>query len=375
MFTEKIKILHQGDQNGNGWIVQIQLPSGRNVFGLATENIYGGDWDLGPTWNYVVQTENPFLIDTGRYGMGGRLLEMIGLAGLSVQDLKGITLSHGHEDHDGGLMELAHRTGIPAWVHPIYRCLSRSYPEQAPHPSKENFSASCWHCFMPESFTKEHCVEYHRNRSSLGYNLLEGSLLPFDSDVRVHHLPGHCPDSMAFQIGEEALIVGDNILPDITPHPSQEEFFQRTRDILPPGFDLPEKIYGLSAYLRSLKKLTALGREYPQMIVLQAHRLFYAHSWRMIELEKRSAEIIEHHLQRCASILSFLQSEGPRTVKEIVLSHFEPKLLKGLGTKMAEGEIKSHLELLEHSGDVQWQREENVEAAGTALFEQYIRNI
>ncbi|MDD5204981.1 MAG: hypothetical protein PHS17_06145, partial [Desulfobacterales bacterium] len=96
MFTEKIRIIHQGDPNGNGWTVRIKLPSGRNVFALATENVYGGDWDLGPTWNYLVQTENPFLVDTGRYGMGGRLLEMIDQTGLSVQDLKTITLSHGH---------------------------------------------------------------------------------------------------------------------------------------------------------------------------------------------------------------------------------------------------------------------------------------
>jgi len=375
MFTEKIKIIHQGDPNGNGWIVRFKLPSGTNVFALATENVYGGDWDLGPTWNYLVQTENPFLVDTGRYGMGGRLLEMIDRAGLSVQDLKGITLSHGHEDHDGGLVELTQRTGIPAWVHPIYSCLSRSYPQQAPHSSKESFSASCWHCFMPESFTVAHCLEYHKDRSSLDSKLLEGSLLPFDSDIRIHHLPGHCPDSMAFQIGTEAIIVGDNILPEITPHPSQEAFFLWTQKILPPEFDRPEKIYGLRAYLRSLKRLAALGREYPEMIVLQAHRLFYDHSWRMIELEKRSGEIIEHHLQRCASILSFLQKEGPGTVKEIVLSHFEPKLLKGLGTKMAEGEIKSHLELLEHSGDVEWKREDKVKATGTTRFEQYIRNI
>jgi len=375
MLTEKTKIIHQGDSNGNGWVVQVKLPSGRTLFALATENVYGGDWDLGPTWNYLVQTDNPFLIDTGRYGMGGRLLELIEHAGFAAQDLKAITLSHGHEDHDGGLSELAQKTGIPVWVHPIYQSLSRFYPGKAPQPSKEKFSASCWHCFMPESFTQVHCVDYHRKRSTLEYNLLQDSRSPFDSTIRIHHLPGHCPDSVAFQIGEEALIVGDTILPDITPHPSQESFFRWTRSILPPEFDRPEKIYGLRAYLSSLKRLVALGREYPEMVVLQAHRLFYDHSWRVIELEKRSAEIIEHHVQRCASILSFLKNEGTRTVKDIVLSHFEPRLLKGLGSKMAEGETKSHLELLEHAGDVEWQSEDTVRATGTARFEQYIRNI
>lgn len=372
MFTDNIEIIHRGDQNGNQWVIRVELPSGVNIFGLATENIYGGDWDLGPTWNFVVQGENPFLIDTGRYGMGGRVLEMIAQAGLSPRDLKGILLSHGHEDHDGGLTEIAQKTGVPVWVHPIYDRLSRLYPEHAPQPYKKTFSASCWQCFMPESFTQAHCVEYHRNKMSLRSNLLEGPLLPLDSGVRLHHLPGHSPDSLAFQIGREAVIVGDILLPEITPHPTQEALFQWTGKILPAQYDKPEKIYGLRAYLGSLKKLRAMGREHPEMIVLPAHRLFYDHHWRTIELEKRSAEIIEHHIQRCASILDLLLKDGLRSVEEIVLAHFEPKLLKGLGARMAKGEIKSHLELLRHCGDVEWNGEDKVKGTGTTAFERTI---
>ncbi|MEW6665145.1 MAG: MBL fold metallo-hydrolase [Thermodesulfobacteriota bacterium] len=374
MFTEEIEIIHRGDPNGNQWIIRLKLPSGRVVFGLATENIYGGDWDLGPTWNYVVHTGNPFLIDTGRYGMGGRVLEMIGEAGLSPQDLKGVLLSHGHEDHDGGLGELTRKTGVPAWVHPIYQRLSRPYPEQAPQPSKETYSASCWHCFMPESFTQTHCAEYHRNRMGIQTHPLEGPFLPFDPEVQIHHLPGHCPDAMAFQIGREALIVGDTLLPDITPHPSQEAFFRWTGKMLPGPYDQPEKVYGLRAYLGSLRRLLAMGRHFPDMIVLPAHRLFYAGRWNCIELEKRSAEIIEHHVQRCASILAILK-DRPRTLLEIVVAHFDPSLLKGFGVKMAEGEVRSHLELLEHCGDVGWNGADRIEATGGTRFEQTIRDL
>jgi hypothetical protein len=42
---------------------------------------------------------------------------------------------------------------------------------------------------------------------------------------------------------------------------------------------------------------------------------------------------------------------------------------------MAEGEIKSHLELLEHSGDIEWQSEDTIRATGAALFEGYIQKI
>ncbi|RPH84747.1 MAG: MBL fold metallo-hydrolase, partial [Desulfobacteraceae bacterium] len=160
---------------------------------MATENIYGGDWDLGPTWNYIVQGDHPFLIDTGRFGMGGRLLEMMKQTDLPPGDLKGIFLTHGHEDHDGGLPELALDTGAPLGVHPLYDLLRRSYPNQAPLAAKSGFSASCWHCFMPETFTQSHCREYHRQRDELRTNRLEGLRFPLDAAVKLHHLPGHCP--------------------------------------------------------------------------------------------------------------------------------------------------------------------------------------
>ncbi|MBN1103526.1 MAG: MBL fold metallo-hydrolase [Deltaproteobacteria bacterium] len=374
MFADRTEIIHQGDLNGNQWIIQVNLPSGRSIFGLATENVYGGDWDLGPTWNYVVQAENPFLVDTGRYGMGGRILDMLAETRLRPQDLKGLLLSHGHEDHDGGLLELTQKTGVPAWVHPLYQHLSRSYPEKAPRPFMATFSASCWHCFMPESFSQAHCLDYHRDRMKVETRRLEGVFLPFDPAIQVHHLPGHSPDALALQIGEEALIVGDNLLPEITPHPTQEAYFRWTGDVLPPEYDRPEKVYGLRAYLRSLKKLQALGRQFPGMIVLPAHRVFYANRWQPIELERRSTEIIEHHVARCAAILAILK-DGPRTLEEIVLAHFAPNLLKGFGTKLAENEVRSHLELLEHCGDVAWGGKDQVTETGTTHFEQFIRDI
>jgi glyoxylase-like metal-dependent hydrolase (beta-lactamase superfamily II) len=369
-----LEIIHRGDSNGNQWIIRLPLPSGRALWGLATENIYGGDWDLGPTWNYIVQGENPFLIDTGRFGMGGRVLEMLKQTALRPGDLKGIFLTHGHEDHDGGLSELARETHAPVWVHPIYDLLRRSYPGQAPLVTRKDFSASCWHCFMPETFTRSHCREYHRQRDELRTNRLLGMRFPLDEAVKLNHLPGHCPDALAYQIGSEALIVGDTLLPDITPHPSQEALYPLIQPLLPPEFRPLSGCYGLRAYIRSLKRLAALGREFPRMRVLPAHRLFYKNRWGTIELGKRSEEIIEHHLQRCASILEILK-DAPKTAEEIARAYYEPKLLKGLGIRMAENEIKSHLELLEHSRDILWTTEGKALVTGKTDFENYIRKI
>ncbi len=69
-------------------------------------NFYGGHWDLGPTWNYAVMADKPFLVDSGRFGQGEKLVAMMEAAGISAKDLEFVLISHGHEDHDGGLAEL-----------------------------------------------------------------------------------------------------------------------------------------------------------------------------------------------------------------------------------------------------------------------------
>ena len=102
MFLDWVEMIHPGSGNGNNNIFRLNLPSGREIFGLATENNYGGEWDQGPTWNYIVGPENPFLVDTGKSGMGLRLLEMMAQIGIKGKDLDFVLISHGHEDHDGG---------------------------------------------------------------------------------------------------------------------------------------------------------------------------------------------------------------------------------------------------------------------------------
>jgi hypothetical protein len=49
--------------------------------------------------------------------------------------------------------------------------------------------------------------------------------------------------------------------------------------------------------------------------------------------------------------------------------------LKGFGFKLAENEVRSHLELLEKSGDVEWSMEDKVMRTGSTRFEQFIMSI
>jgi glyoxylase-like metal-dependent hydrolase (beta-lactamase superfamily II) len=368
MFLEFLEMIQTGEENGSNTIFRLILPSGREVVGLATENKYGGEWDLGPTWNYVVGPERPFLVDTGKSGMGMNILEMMTRAGIQGKDLEYILLSHGHEDHDGGLAELVAQTGVAVKAHPIYERLSRIYPENSPTEAKETFSASCWTCMLPESFTQIHCRKYHQERNHLKIKGLNGSS---GSEIQIHHLPGHSPDAVAVQIGNEALIVGDTILPEITPHPSRERTFQMVKSLLPDNYQRSE-IYGLGAYIHSLKQLREIAIEFPQLIVLPGHRLFNNGHWNILDLKTRVYEIIEHHVQRCAAIIAILQ-DGPQTPEEIAMKYFDSKLLKGPGMIMATGEIVSHAEFMVHSQDIRWIQNQSLESLGSSHFESRIR--
>ena len=373
MLQEMVRVVKKGDENGNNMIIVLELPSGVEIIGLATKNHYGGEWDYGPSWNYVICGDRPFLLDTGRFGMGRILLEMMAAAGITARDLEYVIISHGHEDHDGGLFEIVQTTRAKVAAHSTYDSLIRSYPLKAPSGPKKEFPASCWHCFLPESFSSQHCLIYQRERSMLKIEKIEEGP-QMGGSLHTYHVPGHSPDALAIQLGGEVLFVGDTVLPDITPFPTREESFYQLNGILEPRYSTAQSIYGLRAYIRSLKKLKEIGKRSPGMLILPAHRLFYNNQWNGIELVKRLNELIQHHIDRCADILRIL-GKKPKTSREIVLEHFEEPQLKGVGIYLAENEILSHLELLGLCEDVRSVDETRFVATGTSNFASAIRSL
>ncbi len=368
------EVLRGGDQNGNGMIVRFRLPSGRVILGIPTENFYGGDWDLGPTWNYMVDSGQRFLVDTGRWGQGGRVLESMKECELDAAELEFVLLTHGHEDHDGGLYEIVQATGVRVKAHPLYSVLMRYHKDKAPPKARAEFPASCWHCLMPASFTEVQCVRYHQERCGLEVQEVAETETPQGKDLSFIHVPGHCPDSVAVMVGQEAIMVGDTLLPDITPHPTREEFFGLVRQLFPPQYQEAQELYGLRAYLRSVKRLGEIGRAHPDISVFPAHRLFYGGRWNGLILKDRAAQLVQHHIQRCSDILGILKG-GPKTALEIATEYFEPRFLKGPGARMAENEILAHCELLQASGDIVGAGDGRMAATGGTGFEQLILSL
>lgn len=368
------KIIHRGDDSGNEMVVKFRLPSGLEILGLPTRNYYGGHWDLGPTWNYAVMTDQPFLVDAGRFGQGKNLLGMMQSAGIGSADLDFVLISHGHEDHDGGLAELIKQTRLRVKAHSIYDLLIRKYPSASPGGHKANFPAKCWHCMMPESFWGKNCLEYHGVLQDLIVEKINDGQTALGSDVHTLHLPGHSPDCLAVLLGSEVLIVGDIVLPDISPWPTSETMFDEVAEVIAPRYSQAESVFGLQRYLKSLLKLAQIARQYPELLVLPAHRLYYSGQWNGVRLMERVRGLIQHHIDRCAAILEILNT-GSKTAEKIAAAHFDAKLLEGFGSLMAANEIASHCELLMKSGDVRAVENGGYAFTGTTNFERYIQSL
>jgi glyoxylase-like metal-dependent hydrolase (beta-lactamase superfamily II) len=194
------------------------------------------------------------------------------------------------------------------------------------------------------------------------------------TDVETYHLPGHSPDSLALFLGDEAVIVGDIVLPDITPWPTCEALYHDVADVLQPKYTEAAAIFGLQCYLQSLNTLKQIALQHPDILVLPAHRLYYHGQWHGIRLAERINELIDHHIQRAGAIIKIINM-GPKSAEEIARAYFDERLLEGFGGLMAVNEVVSHCELLIRCGDAAVLDSALYEATGSTNFETYIHSL
>jgi glyoxylase-like metal-dependent hydrolase (beta-lactamase superfamily II) len=187
-------------------------------------------------------------------------------------------------------------------------------------------------------------------------------------------VPGHSPDALAVQVGEEVLLVGDTVLPEITPFPSREASFDQLRGVLEPSDTVAHSLFGLRAYLASLGKLMRIGKALPEALVLPAHRLYRNGEWSPLRLAERAEEIVAHHGNRCAEMLQIVK-QGPKSAREIAEEYFPARLLQGMGMYMGENEVHSHCELLIAAGDAFRREDGTFSATGSLQVEPLIQSL
>jgi glyoxylase-like metal-dependent hydrolase (beta-lactamase superfamily II) len=89
------EIIVSGKSNGEGIVLRYQTVKGTDIFGLGIPNIYlNADWDLGPTWCYLIVGRETSLIDTGRFGNYAVLESMLKSTGKVFSDIDRIILTH-----------------------------------------------------------------------------------------------------------------------------------------------------------------------------------------------------------------------------------------------------------------------------------------
>jgi len=363
-------VIVKGKDNGEGMVIHYKTARGTDVFGFGVPNIYmDADWDLGPTWCYLISGRKTTLIDTGRLGKFDVLGTLLKSAGKRFSDIHRIVVTHSHEDHDGNVAEVMSATQAELWAHPIYREMISYHPnitDGAPHPE---LPGSCRVCGMPEAFYSKNCLPYHKARSKLniGLTVTDGQELQGE-DLSFAFTPGHSPDSLCIVMEDEVIFTGDTLLPEITSQPSLAHDFKVNQRILPEEYRQTNDVYGLMNYIKSLSKIANLHSQ-PFEATFPAHRLFYKGRFNLIDSRQRAKEIIQFHIDRCRDILRIIDN-NPTGIKDIIIRHFPPSRLTGMGKSLADNEIRAHLELMVDYGDIQWEHgnKEIIRRTGTSHY-------
>jgi len=347
-------VIIRGRDNGEGMVIHYKTDKGTDVFGLGVPNVYiDADWDLGPTWCYLISGRKTTLVDTGRLGKFNVLGALLEAVGKQFSDIDRIVVTHSHEDHDGNVAEIISTAHAELWAHSIYRQMISYHTgimDGAPHPE---LPGSCRVCRMPAAFYQKNCLSYHKARSALNVDIdvTDGRELPGE-DLSFLFTPGHSPDSLCVVLENEVIFTGDTVLPDITSQPTLEFAYEVNRRILPEEYRQTNDIYGLMNYIKSLAKIARLGCQ-PLSATFPAHRLFYNGRFNLLDSRQRAEEIIQFHIDRCQDILRIIDG-SPTDIKDIIVRHFPPSRLTGMGKSLADNEIRAYLEIMEECGDVIW---------------------
>jgi glyoxylase-like metal-dependent hydrolase (beta-lactamase superfamily II) len=293
------------------------------------------------TYNLFAVGKDPItLIDTGPKLPGSfELLErQFALAGLEIQKIRRIIVTHGHEDHFG----LA--TRIREAVEHSVECYIHQEDEWM--VSRENYERALWKEGLEElralvGMPKEEMAKIAERVSffrSLSDPIEQASLMEEGDEfsgegyrLRVIHTPGHSPGMCClYEENEKVLFSGDHLIKHITPNPIMAIRRENLRD---PNYQ------SLKAYRESLDKIANLETRW----------CFPGHGEFITDLGSIIAGYREHHRQRMDLIWNVLKRKsGP--IYYLVGDIFP--LMPADDLFLAISEIIVHLEVMIDEGRV-----------------------
>lgn len=293
--------------------------------------------EIGDVNAYLVHGERPTLIDAGPADPEAfdAIQDGIEAAGMTVEDIEQIVLTHPHSDHFGNAARIRDISGADVIARPAAARIVEDFPA---HKDRQ------LRFFVP--YLEHNGVPPGRAADILDRNLPNqyDTTLPVDRVVEdgdavtvgpkttltVHAMEGHAWGSAAY-LGDDGRVAftGDHVLPEITPNP----MLMVPED----GEDRPPS--SLTVYLESL-------RSFPDT-VMTSHG---GHGDRIEDTPERIAEIIEHHEERKDRTTEVL-GDGALTAFEVM-----DGLFSGLDDSqwfLGMSEAIAHLRLLEDEGEAE----------------------
>ncbi len=190
---------------------------------------------LGARITVLVENDRAVLVDTG---LQGSLLPITGGLkdlGLTLDQIDTVVITHAHPDHCGGLAEVVAGRNIAVAAHRLDADII-SGAKTVPNPLQNELLAKAAEPILPKLMGGHVPVDLR---------LEDGDIIPFGTEVRVVHLPGHTAGSIALHLpAKRVIIVGDAL---------QYKF---SRKLTPPSHRVTQDS---EEALRSLEKLLDLN--------------------------------------------------------------------------------------------------------------------
>ncbi len=131
--------------------------------------------------------------------------------GRTIDDVRALVLTHGHGDHTGFAERLRAEHGVPVSIHPLDLAQARGTAGNPSAGMGERRLRSLLHYLL---WLARHGGMRDRPVREIG-TFEPGTTLDVPGALRVIHVPGHTPGSVAFHSpAHDALFVGDALVTD-----------------------------------------------------------------------------------------------------------------------------------------------------------------
>lgn len=155
---------------------------------------------------YLVDTpEGVTVIDAGLAGQWKEFTAELAAMGRSVDDVRGVVLTHGDGDHIGFAERLRRDHGVPVFVHEADAPRARGEVSTKPEWGHLKIGATArflWYALRKNGLRTTPVAEV--------ISVRDGDVLDLPGSPRIIGLPGHSPGSIAIHVpAADAVFVGD----------------------------------------------------------------------------------------------------------------------------------------------------------------------